>query len=98
MCIGWCADPVTLRSARCNDKDAEIYFKIKRQEQDGCSKFVSSSWFDDSFFFFNKFGNKFEIVYTAKSDATSTPQISARCEHKELETWVRCDKLRLLSK
>ena len=21
MCIGWCADQVTLRSARCNDRD-----------------------------------------------------------------------------
>ena len=27
VCIGWCADQVTLRSARCNDKDdpCQIY-------------------------------------------------------------------------
>jgi len=24
VCIGWCADQVTLRSARCNDKDGYI--------------------------------------------------------------------------
>ena len=24
MCIGWCADQVTLRSARCNDKDDQL--------------------------------------------------------------------------
>ena len=26
VCIGWCADLVTLRSARCNDKDVNMMF------------------------------------------------------------------------
>jgi len=26
MCIGWCADYMTLGNARCNDKDTEIKF------------------------------------------------------------------------
>ena len=25
VCIGWCADQVTLRSARCNDKHVNTY-------------------------------------------------------------------------
>ena len=25
VCIGWCADQVTLRSARCNDKDNKLF-------------------------------------------------------------------------
>jgi hypothetical protein len=28
VCIGWCADQVTLRSARCNDKEAQYYHNV----------------------------------------------------------------------
>ena len=28
VCIGWCADQVTLRSARCNDKEDSTPFPV----------------------------------------------------------------------
>jgi hypothetical protein len=28
VCVGWCADQVTMRSARCNDKDGPRKFAL----------------------------------------------------------------------
>ena len=33
VCIGWCADQVTLRSARCNGKDLNICLKTEEKLQ-----------------------------------------------------------------
>ena len=35
MCISWCADYMTLRNARCDDKDISIYFTPTFSTQPG---------------------------------------------------------------
>jgi len=40
VCIGWCADQVTLRSARCSDKDLYFYLHINPTQYTGSFEMI----------------------------------------------------------
>ena len=46
VCIGWCADQVTLRSARCNDKDIDPIF-MSQAGQDILDFLALEAWNTD---------------------------------------------------